>query len=147
MHGIQKLGAGSLLGPLFILPHTPNPFCLLRPMAICQPVNFRKTGKFTWLFPSGQASITHIECSQSTFVVGSNATESESISCSVVSDSLQPNWLLCPWAIPGKNAAVGCPPLLQGIFLTQRLNLGILHCRWNLHHLNHQGSPSIPTPK
>ena len=31
--------------------------------------------------------------------------------------------------------------LLQGIFLTQELNLGLLHCRQILYHLNHQGSP------
>ena len=45
------------------------------------------------------------------------------ISCSVVSDSLQPQGLqpsrlLCPWDSPGKNTGVGCHSLLQGIFLT-----------------------------
>ena len=33
--------------------------------------------------------------------------------------------------------------LLQGIFLTQGLNPGLLHCRQILYHLNHQGSPRI----
>ena len=28
-----------------------------------------------------------------------------------------------------KNTGVGCHALLQGIFLTQGLNLGLLHCR------------------
>ena len=28
----------------------------------------------------------------------------------------------CPWDSPGKNTAVGCHSLLQGIFLTQELN-------------------------
>ena len=37
--------------------------------------------------------------------------------------------LLCPWDFPGKNVGVGCYSLLQGIFLTQGLNLGLLHCR------------------
>ena len=32
--------------------------------------------------------------------------------------------------------------LLQGIFLTQGSNLGLLHCRQILYHLSHQGSPS-----
>ena len=46
------------------------------------------------------------------------------VSCSVVSDSLQPRGLkparlLCPWDFPGKNIGVGCHFLLQGIFLTQ----------------------------
>ena len=49
------------------------------------------------------------------------------ISCSVVSDSLQPHglWsarLLCPWNSPGKNTGVGDHFLLQGTFLTQGLN-------------------------
>ena len=30
---------------------------------------------------------------------------------------------LCPWDSPGKNTGVGCHALLQGIFLTQWLNL------------------------
>ena len=34
---------------------------------------------------------------------------------------------------------VGCHFLLQGIFLTQGLNLGLLHCRQFLYHLSHQG--------
>ena len=31
---------------------------------------------------------------------------------------------------PGKNTAVSCHFLLQGIFLNQELNLGFLHCGW-----------------
>ena len=47
---------------------------------------------------------------------------------SVVSDSLRPYGqlparLLCPWDSPGNNPGVGCHPLLQRIFLTQRSNL------------------------
>jgi len=30
---------------------------------------------------------------------------------------------------PGKNTGVGCHALLQGIFPTQGLNSGLLHCR------------------
>ena len=48
---------------------------------------------------------------------------------SVVSNSLQPLLLLCPWDSPDKNTRVGCCALLQGIFLTQGLNPGILHYR------------------
>ena len=33
------------------------------------------------------------------------------------------------WDSPGKNTGVGCHFLLQGIFLIQELNLGLLHCR------------------
>ena len=42
---------------------------------------------------------------------------------------LQPARLLCPWNSPGKNTGVGCHSLLQGIFLTQGLNLGLPHWR------------------
>ena len=46
-----------------------------------------------------------------------------------------------PWDSPGKNSGVGCHALLLGIFPTQELNPGILHCRQILYHLSHQGSP------
>ena len=36
---------------------------------------------------------------------------------------------------------MGCHFLLQGIFLTQGLNLGLPHCRQTLYHLSPQGSP------
>ena len=61
--------------------------------------------------------------------------------CSVVSNSLQPARLLCPWDSPGKNTEVGCHALLQGIFPSQGWNLGLPHCRQMLYCLNHQGSP------
>ena len=35
---------------------------------------------------------------------------------------------------PGKNTGMGCHSLLQGIFPTQGLNLGLLHCRQILYH-------------
>ena len=71
--------------------------------------------------------------------------KSESVSRSVVSDSwrphgLQPTRLLCPWNFPGKNTGVGCHALLQGSFLTQGLNLGLLHYRQILYHLSHDNS-------
>ena len=37
---------------------------------------------------------------------------------------------LCPWNSPGKNIGLGCHFLLQGIFPTQGLKLGFLHCRF-----------------
>ena len=44
---------------------------------------------------------------------------------------------------PGKpkNTGVGSPSLFQGIFLTQELNRGLLHCRQILYQLSSQGSP------
>ena len=44
-------------------------------------------------------------------------------------DYSPPTRLLCPWNFPGKNTKVGSHSLLQGIFLTQELNPGLLHCR------------------
>ena len=37
--------------------------------------------------------------------------------------------LLCSQDFPGKSTGVGCHFLLQGVFPTQELNLGLLHCR------------------
>ena len=42
---------------------------------------------------------------------------------------------------PGKNTGGGGHALLQGIFPTQGLNLGLLYCGWILYHLSHQRSP------
>ena len=39
-----------------------------------------------------------------------------------------------------KNTGVGILSLLQGIFLTQELNWGLLHCGQILYQLSHQGS-------
>ena len=52
--------------------------------------------------------------------------------------------LLCLWNSTGKNTGVGFHALLQGIFPTEGLNLGLLHCSQILYHLSHQGSPNIP---
>ena len=48
-----------------------------------------------------------------------------------------------PWNSPGQNTGVGSLSLLQGIFPTQGLNPGLLHCRWILYPLSHQGSPGV----
>ena len=71
--------------------------------------------------------------------------ESESVSRSFVSDSLQPHGLgparfLCQWNSPGKNTGVGCHSFLQGIFPNLGLNLGLAHCRQIFYHISHQGS-------
>ena len=57
---------------------------------------------------------------------------------------LKPAKLLCPWNSPGMNTGVGYHALFQWIFPTQRLKLGLSHCRWILYHLSHQGSPNLP---
>ena len=70
------------------------------------------------------------------------------LSCSVMSNSLQPHGLqparlFCPWGSPDKNIRMGCHTLLQGIFPTQGLNPGLPYCRQILYHLSHQGSSRI----
>ena len=75
--------------------------------------------------------------------------ESESVSCSIRSNSLRPHGLYSPLSssVHGIFQArmlewIAIHSLLQGIFLTQRLKPGLLHCRQILYHLSHQGSPS-----
>ena len=51
--------------------------------------------------------------------------------------------LSSPSNSPGQNTGAGTLSLPQGIFPTQRLNPGFLHCRWILHQLSHKGSPRI----
>ena len=46
--------------------------------------------------------------------------------------------VVCPQYSLGKDTEVGCHSLLQGIFLTQGLNLVHLYCRQVLYHLSHQ---------
>ena len=40
----------------------------------------------------------------------------------------------------GKITGSGCHALLQGLFPIQGSNPGLLHCKWLLYHLSHQGS-------
>ena len=56
-------------------------------------------------------------------------------SCSTLCNPMNPLW-----NSPGKTARVGSHSLLQGIFLTQGLNQGLLHSRQILFHLSYQGS-------
>ena len=63
---------------------------------------------------------------------------------SVVSDFLWPHGLYSPWNSPGQDTGVGSLSLLQGIFPTQELNWGLLHCTWILYQLSCQGSLVMP---
>ena len=67
------------------------------------------------------------------------------LSRSVLSNSLRPNGErrlagYSPWGFSRQEYWSGCC-ILQGIFPTQRLNLGLPHCRQILYHLSHQGKP------
>ena len=75
-------------------------------------------------------------------------SDTDTVSCSVVPNSLwphglQPTRLLCPGDFPGKDTGGVCHFLLQGIFLTQGLNLGLLHCRQILYLLSYQGIADV----
>ena len=50
---------------------------------------------------------------------------------------LQPTGFLSPWYFTGKDTGMGCHFLLQGIFPTQGLNPGLLHCRQILYQLSY----------
>ena len=52
-----------------------------------------------------------------------------------MSDSLPPHGVYSPW-----STGVSSLFLLQGIFPTQGWNTGLLHYRWILYQLSHQGS-------
>ena len=47
-----------------------------------------------------------------------------------MSSFLRTHGLYISWISPGQNIGVGSCSLLQGIFPTQGLNPGLLHCRW-----------------
>ena len=60
-------------------------------------------------------------------------------------------WLFeTPWTVRnslGRNTGVGSLSLLLGIFPTQRVNPGLLHCRRILYQLNHKGLLSLKPPQ
>ena len=67
------------------------------------------------------------------------------LGCLGVFNSLQPRGLqltrlLCPWDFPGKNTGVGCHFLVLEIFLTQGLNLHLLHWQADSLLLSYRGS-------
>ena len=59
------------------------------------------------------------------------------------SPTLQTNSLPSEPPAKPKNTGVGSLSFLQGIFLTQESNQGLLHCRWILYQLSYQGSPVL----
>ena len=74
---------------------------------------------------------------------GALNSESDSVICSVLSYPLRSHELPSSSVhgiLLSKNTGVGSHSLLQGIFRTQGLNPCLLHCRWILYHLSHQGS-------
>ena len=99
--------------------------------------------KVTWLSSRSNRHLKPHLCSSSYLSVLCLVSQS----CSTLCD---------PWIVacqaplsmeisPGKNTGVGCHALLQGIFPTEGLNPGLLHCRQILYYLSHQGSPALPS--
>ena len=72
-------------------------------------------------------------------VIQSCPTLWDHMDCSPPGSSMEEN----PWNSPDKNTGVSCHFLLQRIFPTQGLNLGLLHCRQNLYRLSPQGCPQV----
>ena len=66
--------------------------------------------------------------------------------CSPYGHRVEDDWETEPPGKP-KSTGVGSLSLLQGIFLTQELNQGLLHCRWILHQLSYQGILASNTHK
>ena len=68
-------------------------------------------------------------------------TRLKRLSRSSLSDSLRSGTvahrLLCPWYFSGKNTGVAWHSLIQGTFLIQGSNPGLLHCRRIFYHLSH----------
>ena len=64
-------------------------------------------------------------------------------SCSTLCDPMDWVALQTPLSMGILQARkrVGCHSPLQGIFPTEGLNPGLLHCRWILYHLSHQEAP------
>ena len=103
-----------------------------RPRSFQTPSNFRKSQKSTnvslllsdiiWWVCLLTSTTKNIFCRFKSVL-------SESESCSVVSNSLQPLWLHSPWNSPGQNTGVGSFSLLQGIFPTQGSNPDLPCCR------------------
>ena len=54
--------------------------------------------------------------------------------------------LPCLWDFPGKHTGMGCHSLLQGIFPTQELNPGLLHCRQILYPWATRKATPLPAP-
>ena len=58
-----------------------------------------------------------------------------------MSNPLRLHGLYSPWNSLGQDTGVGSLSLLQGIFPTQGLNPGLLHCNRILYQLSYEGSP------
>ena len=66
-------------------------------------------------------------------------TQAGGLKVKIASNSLRLRGPYVPRNSPGQNTGVGSLSLLQGIFPIQESNRGLLHCRWILYQMSHQG--------
>ena len=109
------------------------------PLVVLLRCQLPKRTSFVPFFFFGKHFIGHLRCTRP-WARLRGTTESHS----VVSNSCDPIDCSPPgsslWDSPGKNTGVGSHSLLQGIFLNQGSNPGLLHRRQILYQLSHQGS-------
>ena len=136
-------------GQMYSIPPTPRDHplpCWSLPSSLVEGGALwclRNTSMKTSWSTGKPALISAAHSSALLYVVWSEVLVSQSCPNSLTPHGLQPARLLCPWNSPGKNTEAGSHFLLQGIFLTQELNLGLLHCRQILYHLSHMGKPMV----
>ena len=98
-------------------------------------VGFQETGlNLYWFLDNSLMLLRVCVCVCVSLVAQSCLTLCDPMDCSLPGSSVH-------GMSPGKNAGVGSPSLLQGIFPIQGLNLSLLYHRQILYHLSHQGSP------
>ena len=126
-------------------------------IAACPPSSFANDPSIlpSHKLPSHLQSVTHLTCSLDAspcmpavvlYYCNFQGTKGkkERKSLSRVQLFVSP-WTVADQALlsmdfPCENTGVGCHFFPQGIFQTQELNPGLLHCRQMLYHLSHQGT-------
>ena len=111
-------------------------FFLINKLKACSNPAYRR---FFWWHFWNSICLLYVSVSH----VGNPHNESESESCSVLSNSLRLQKLYSPQNSPGQNIGVCSLSLLHGTFPTQGSNSGLSHCWQSLYQLNHRGSPRI----
>ena len=93
--------------------------------------------------PFPQSLFQHVSCvTRFPLCCSMISMKVKSVTHSVLSNPLQPRGLqptsiLCPWDFPGKDTGVDWILFSKGIFLIQRRNPGLLHCRQILYCPSH----------
>ena len=104
-------------------------------LTLCNPMDCHATGSSVHGDPLGKNTGVFLEAAMPSSKGSSQPRDLTQV-CHTAGDS-------SPAEPPGKpkNTGVDSLSLLQGIFPTQQLNWGLLHCRWILYQLSYQRSP------